>query len=114
MIIDPYVDGVQIFTDSNITAIKGKDPAAVCEDIYRRVVLPRQDICGNILYDQLYELYIDVGGVGITYKHILTDMGLKVSDLRYRKPDAVLPIRNDYVGTRRNTDRLMDVRPLFY
>ena len=112
MIIDPYRDGVQIFTDSNITSIKWKNVYEICADIYSRVVVPREDVSGRIIYDQIYELYMDVGGIGIAYKDCLTDMGLTVHGTRYRKIDVILPVRSEHCCKR--VERPYDERPIFY
>lgn len=112
MIIDPYKDGVYIWTDSNVTSIKGKHIPDICEEIYSRVVQPRiSGHSGYIIYDQIYELYIDIGGVGIDYKDILTRMGLKVSDIRYRKINDILPIRCP--DKKRSVTKETDIKPVF-
>lgn len=113
MIIDPYKNGVQIFTDSNITSIKGGNVIGICQEIYKRVTIPREDISGRIVYDQIYELHMDIGGIGIAYKDCLENMGLKISDMRYKNVDAILPIRNEgYQGG--YIEKIMDIRPTFF
>lgn len=98
MIIDPCRNAVYLWTDSNVTSIKGRDIPDICKEIYSRVVQPRFNIRGEKIYDQMYELYIDVGGVGAAYKDCLIDMGLKVNDIRYRNVDSILPVRCEYEG----------------
>lgn len=100
MIIDPYRKGVYIFTDSNVTSLKGENVPWICEEIYKRVVAPTKRVDGRIEYVQLYELYIDTGGIGIEYKRILEDMGLLVHDIKYRHINTILPIRTEYIPHR--------------
>lgn len=111
MIIDPYDKGVYIYTDSNVTSIKG-NIISVCEEIYSRVVQPRETKMGNFVYDQIYELYIDIGGIGIGYKDRLTEMGLSVHELRYRNVDTVFPIRCKYVPV--HIEKTADIKPVLW
>lgn len=111
MIIDSYNKGVYIWTDSNVTSIKG-NITSVCKEIYARVVQPRETKMGNFVYDQIYELYIDIGGIGIDYKHCLTEMGLSVHELRYRNVDTVLPIRCNYVPV--HIEKTADIKPVLW
>lgn len=114
MILDAYKDGVQIFTDSNVTSIKGNEVIKVCEEIYKRVVLVTiNETTGREEITQLYELYIDVGGIGAYYKNCLTNMGLRVGDIRYRRIDSILPIRTDYIYNSKINENF-DIRPVFY
>lgn len=111
MIIDPYDKGVYIWTDSNVTSIKG-NIISVCEEIYTRVVQPRETEIGNFVYDQIYELYIDIGGIGRSYKDYLTEMGLSIHELRYRNVDTVLPIRCKCVPV--HIEKIADIKPAFW
>lgn len=43
----------------------------------------------------LCEVGIDVGGVGITYKHILSQLGVRTYDIKSRSMNVVIPIRNE-------------------
>lgn len=115
MIIDPQRNGVYIWTDSNVTSIKGDNIPDICKEIYSRVVQPRKhSVTGEILYDQIYELYIDIGGVGVMYKDILTDMGLIIHDIRYRNVNIVLPVRCECESRyETNCYRSFDVKPIF-
>lgn len=112
MIIDPYDKGVYIYTDSNVTSIKGSNIISICEEIYTRVVQPRETKKGNFVYDQIYELYIDIGGIGRGYKDCLTEMGLSIHELRYRNVDTVLPIRFKYVPV--HIEKIADIKPVFW
>ena len=115
MIIDTYRDGVYLWTDSNVTSIKGegKSVPEICKDIYSRVVQPRETVSGKIVYDQLYELYIDVSGFGMTYKDCLTHMGLVVHEIRHKNIDVILPVRCHDVGMFR-IERMSDIKPMFW
>ena len=115
MIIDTYRDGVYLWTDSNVTSIKGegKNVYEICKDIYSRVVQPRETVSGKIVYDQLYELYIDISGVGIAYKDCLTHMGLVVHEIRHKNIDVILPVRCSNVDILR-TGRITDIKPMFW
>lgn len=92
MIIDAHRDGVYLWTDSNVTSIKGRNVLEVCKDIYSRVVQPRETVDGKVIYDQLYELHIDVSGIGMQYKKYLTHLGLVVHDIRPKNIDIILPV----------------------
>ena len=113
MIIDAHRDGVYLWTDSNVTSIKGRDMLEVCKDIYSRVIQPRETVDGKVIYDQLYELYIDVSGIGMQYKKYLTHLGLVVHDIRPRNIDAILPVRCHNVDVLK-TERVSDVNPMFW
>ena len=67
MIIDPCSYGVYIWTDSNVTSIKG-NVFDKCKEIYSRIVQPRQTIGGRVVYDQIYDLHADITGVGREYR----------------------------------------------
>lgn len=112
MIIDTYRDGVYLWTDSIVTSIKGDYIPDVCKEIYSRVVQPREDIRGELVYDQLYELYIDISGYGKAYKDCLTHMGLVIHDIRYKPIDTILPVRCQNID-RFNTDRVFGSKPIF-
>lgn len=115
MIIDAYIDGVYLWTDSNVTSIngKGRDIYEICRDIYSRVIQPRETVSGKIVYDQLYELYIDISGEGMRYKDCLTHMGLVVHDIRPKNIDVILPVRCPDIGMFR-IDRMSDIKPKFW
>lgn len=114
MIIDTYRDGVYLWTDSNVTSIKGegKNVYEICKDIYSRIVQPRETITGKIVHDQLYELYIDISGIGMAYKDCLTYMGLVVHEIRPKNIDVILPVRCPDVCMFR-TERISDIKPIF-
>lgn len=113
MIIDAHRDGVYLWTDSNVTSIKGRNVLEVCKDIYSRVVQPRETVSGKTIYDQLYELYIDISGAGMAYKDCLTHMGLVVHDIRPKNIDIILPVRCHNVDVLK-TERVSDVNPMFW
>lgn len=115
MIIDTYRDGVCIWTDSNVTSINGKGRSIqeICKDIYSRVVQPRETVGGKIVYDQLYELYIDISGEGVLYKDCLTHMGLIVHDIRPKNIDVILPVRCSNIDVFR-TKRISDIKPMHW
>lgn len=113
MIIDTYRDGVYLWTDSNVTSIKGGNVYEICKDIYSRVVQPRETVSGKIIYDQLYELYIDISGAGTAYKDCLTHMGLVVHDIRPKNIDVILPVRCHSVDVFK-TERMSDIKPIFW
>lgn len=112
MIIDPYPRGVYIWTDSNVTSIKG-NVFDICKEIYSRVVQPRQTVGGRVIYDQIYDLHIDITGIGREYGDCLTDMGLEIHEIRHREIDTVLPIRCP--GTPcRYVEKVMDKKPVLF
>lgn len=115
MILDCYRDGVTIFTDSNVTSIKGTNIKDICNEIYKRVVVARVTPLEELKYDQIYELYVDVSGIGVAYKDVLINMGLKIGDIRYREIDRILPVRLDDLPffENRHAERLSDIRPVF-
>lgn len=96
MILDPYREGCTIWMGENVTSIKGS-PQEVCEQIYMRVVVARESASGNIHYEQVYEIGVDIGGIGITYKNILNDMGIKTYDIRGKRPDDILPLKTSCI-----------------
>ena len=96
MILDTYRDGCNIWIGEHVTSINGS-PFEVCEQIYMRTIIPRETNSG-VVCDQLYEISIDIGGTnGMTYKHILNDMGIKTTDIRSKNVDVILPIRTTSV-----------------
>ncbi len=95
IIIDPYRDGVYVYINDNVTSIKG-NLLNVCEEIYSRIVRPQQLINGKIIYEQIYEVYVNTNGIGIQYKDYLVNMGLKVYEIKYKNVNVVLPTRCDY------------------
>lgn len=116
MIIDTYRDGVYLWTDSNVTSIKGKGKSIseICRDIYSRVVQPRETVNGKIVYDQLYELYIDISGYGMDYKNYLMNMGLVVHEIRPKNIDIILPVRCNNTDMIFKTERISDVKQMFW
>ena len=114
MIIDAYKDGAYLWTDSNVTFIKGNGVLNICKDIYSRVVQPREMVGNRIVYDQLYELYIDIFGIGIAFKDCLVDMGLVVHDIRPKNVDVVLPVRCRNVDEIFKTERISDIKPMLW
>lgn len=92
IIIEPYRDGVYIYINNYVTSIKG-NLLDVCKEIYLRVVRPQQTVNEKMLYEQVYEVYVNTDGIGIEYKDYLVHMGLKVHEIKYKNVNLVLPVR---------------------
>lgn len=91
MILDVGLHGVTIWHENNVTNIRGKDVYNTCVDIYYRVVRPKEIVNGKIIYEQIYDLYIDVTGISRAYIDCLLHFGLKVHEITYKKIDDILP-----------------------
>ncbi|MEG1044798.1 MAG: hypothetical protein RSF81_08525 [Oscillospiraceae bacterium] len=95
MILDPSVKGCTIWHNQMVTTIRG-NADEVCREIYKRVtVIVDFNRNGNPIVEQLCDIGIDIGGIGIEYKHILSEMGIRTYDIRCRNEDIVLPVRNE-------------------
>jgi hypothetical protein len=97
MIIDPYNDGCNVWHGDIVFTIKG-EPVHVCEQLYRRIVTPKETPSGRINYEQIYDLQVDIGGIGRIYSDILIDMGLSVKEIRGARVDDILPIKTDMIN----------------
>lgn len=91
MIIETFTDGVRLWVNNNVTSISGDNVDKICRDIYSRVMQPKVNDEGKLIYEQIYELYVDVIGIGLAYKDCLTHMGLEVHDITKANVDKVLP-----------------------
>lgn len=107
MILDADRNGIAIWLHEHVTRINGM-PVDVCNELYRRIVVPRETNSGDIVYDQIYEIGIDIGGDGIIYKRILNDMGIKTYDIRCKNVDIILPTRMDVIPNNAGTQMLYD------
>ena len=75
MILDPEVKGCFVWHNQMVTRLYGT-PDEVCREIYKRAtVVVDVDLNNNPIVEQLCDIGIDIGGIGITYKHILDSMG---------------------------------------
>lgn len=103
MILDPEVNGCNIWHKQMVTKLHG-NLDEVCRELYRRITAVVDiDYNSNPIVEQLCDIGIDIGGIGITYKHILNAMGLHTYDIKGRNKDVVIPIRNEgMVGINRD------------
>ena len=99
MILDPYIHGCNVWHGNKVVTIKG-EPAHVCNEIYKRIVIPKQTVSGRYKYDQLYDIQVDIGGIGKIYCDILSDMGLNYTEIRGGRIEDILPVRCENVQWR--------------
>lgn len=89
MILDPHREGCVVWFGIYVTHLRG-DPQTVCNDIWERVTRPIENN-GEIKYEQIYEIGIDIKGIGIIYKDYLNKLGLKTVDIKSKEVSLVLP-----------------------
>lgn len=83
MYLDPDIDGCNIIIGNCRTRLNGK-VSKVCSEINRRVV--------NKLGEQIYEIGIDLCGIGIAYKDNLNGFRINTFDIKRQDIDNTLPL----------------------
>lgn len=83
MYLDPDIDGCNIIIGKHRTRINGKIEK-VCHEIYKRVV--------DNSHDQIYEIGIDMHGIGIAYKDYLNGYRVDTFNIKRQDVDDVLPV----------------------
>lgn len=104
VILNPNKDGCEIWLiespviqyESKVTHLKG-DIDAVCKSLITRLTeyIKTKDQWGNCTYKLCWldSIFLDVAAMGMTYKRIFEDYGLKVVDIHGRKADSIIPER---------------------
>jgi hypothetical protein len=92
MLIDPDVDGCDIWHNNYITRLKGS-PDEVCHEIFKRSTYSTV-IKGEIKCFQEFNISLDITGIGLVYMDILERMGLKINYIKFREPNTAIPVLN--------------------
>lgn len=89
IIVDPEREGCTIWRGDYVTHING-NVQECCKEIYDRTVLVED----GFVDEQVIDIAVDIGGIGLPYIDHLRYMGLRVKEIKPKKIDVFLPKLN--------------------